>query len=96
MDFMDMLFKRYACPFPMLDETIASCRLHEFICHLISTINQENKEKVQWDFYLHKVFDKSYEKYLESIEPLPDLEETPANLEEQIKETMEIFNIELI
>ena len=79
----------------MLDEMIASCRLHEFIHHLIGTINQENKEKVQWEYYIHRVHDKSYSEYLESLEPVPEVKEPPANLEEQIKETMEIFDIEL-
>lgn len=94
---MDLLFKRYASPFSLLDEMIASCRLYDFICNLINTINQENKEKVQWEFYLHKVHDKSYAEFVESLEPDPEIEEeSPANLEEQIKETMDIFNIELI
>ena len=75
---------------------IASCRLHDFINHLVETINQENKEKVQWEYYLHRVHDKSYAEYLKSLELLPEVEdEPPANLEEQIKETMDIFNIEL-
>ena len=74
---------------------IASCRLHDFINHFIETINQENKEKVQWEYYLHRVHDKSYAEYLQSLEPLPDVEEPPINLEKQIKETMDIFNIEL-
>lgn len=74
---------------------ISSCMLHDFINHLIETINQENKEKVQWEYYLHRVHDKSYAEYLQSLEPLLDVEEPPINLEQQIKETMDIFNIEL-
>ena len=96
-----MLFKRYACPFPMLDEMISTYRFLDFISYLIKTVNRENKEKVQWDFFLHKVCDKSYGEFVEGLgleihESHPKTEVESSNLETTIKETIKIFNIELI
>lgn len=61
-----MLFKRYACPFDLMDEMIASCRFLDWICEFIQIQNEEETEKVQWEFFLHKVFDMTYQDYLDA------------------------------
>lgn len=61
---MDLLFKRYANPYLMLDEIILSNRLHDFVNEIVM-ITQE--EKI-WQFYLHKVTDKSYQDFREDLE----------------------------
>lgn len=61
---MDMIFKRYSCPFLLLDQYISSCRLNEFIVEFIKTTNEE----IMWDVWLHKVFDQSFADYKQNIE----------------------------
>ena len=65
---MDLLFKRYASPFLMLDEMIASNRFYEFIVEL-GEIRQEEAEEEQdkllWHFWLHNVEGKPFRAWKE-------------------------------
>lgn len=65
---MDMLSVRYACPFLLLDEFIHLEQLHDFVFETMKTISEEKKEQYQWEFFLHKVFDKTYEEFLNQAE----------------------------
>lgn len=65
---MDLLFKRYASPFSLLDGYIQTCRFSEFIDELISIVNKETEEKELWDFYLHRWYiEKSFPEFVEDI-----------------------------
>lgn len=57
---MDLLSKRYASPFLLLDEYIEAGCLTEFIEEFIEIVNQETEEQMMWEFFLHKVYDKSF------------------------------------
>lgn len=74
---MDRLFKRYADPFLFIDSLIISERFTEFVLELLEIENEE----MMWEFYLHKVYDKSYDEFKESIKPVPkeQLETTVQN-----------------
>ena len=61
---MDLLFKRYASPFVLLDNLILTNSLLSFITDLFNFIKEENEERVLWEFFLHKVFDKNWGDYL--------------------------------
>lgn len=61
---MDLLLQRYASPFFVLDEFIRLRQLHDFILGIMKVMLEEKKEKYRWEFFLHKVFDKTYEEYL--------------------------------
>ena len=56
---MDLLFKRYANPFLLLDNMITTGRFLEFILELIDI---QNDEKIH-DVWIHKVFDKSFDDF---------------------------------
>ena len=56
---MDLLFKRYASPFILLDNLILISSSSSFIDDLFKFINEEKGEQTNWEFFLHKVFDKS-------------------------------------
>lgn len=60
---MDALFSKYARPFDLLDGMIITGRLADFINEFW---NLENDRKA-WEFYLHKVYDKSYEDFRKSM-----------------------------
>ena len=65
---MDLLFKRYASPFVLLDNLISTNSSSQFIDELSNIIKEENEQKVQWEFFLHKVFDKSWGDFMREIE----------------------------
>ena len=54
---------------------IASGRLYEFVTEFISLEN----DRILWELYLHKVFDKSFEEFKSSFavtQPKEDIETT--------------------
>ena len=65
---MDLLSQRYASPFLLLDEFIRLNQLHEFICEVLETMAEEKVHKARWEFYLAKVYDMSFEAYVELCE----------------------------
>ena len=56
---MDLLFKRYASPFLLMDEMIAVGNLQDFITYLL----KDEQEALQWDVWLHKVHDMDFNTY---------------------------------
>ena len=67
---MDLLFTRYASPFVLLDGLILTNSLNNFVNEFFNIINEERKEKSQWEFFLHKVYDKSWSEFSNDIEQL--------------------------
>ena len=65
---MDLLAKRYASPFLVLDEFIRIHQLHDFVTEILKTIADEKIHDIRWQFYLHKVFDMTFEEYLRRCE----------------------------
>lgn len=60
---MDLLFKRYANPFLLLDIYLDQGRLLSFVKEFLEI----NNEVIQWEFYLAKVFDLSWEDYQKEL-----------------------------
>lgn len=60
---MDLLFKRYASPFILLDNLIATNSLSDFIDDFSKFISEET----QWEFFLHKVYDKSWKEFVDEL-----------------------------
>ena len=68
------------------------------MCEFIVEINDITAEEKHWDFYLHKVFDKSFADYLKEVEE-PKMPETAdmKQVETTVKDSMNIlenFNME--
>ena len=63
---MDLLFKRYASPFVLIDTLIATSGLYDFIKKLDEIVIEEKN----WEFFLHKIYDKSWEEFKEFKESL--------------------------
>lgn len=63
---MDLLFSRYASPFYLLDTYISVGSLSDFIIDLYESVNEDKL----WEFFLHKVYDKSWGEFLESTKPV--------------------------
>ena len=64
---MDLLFKRYASPFVLLDGFITTNSLNNFVDDFFDFVIEEQKEKTEWEFFLHKVYDKSWSEFSDSI-----------------------------
>ncbi len=56
---MDLLFKRYASPFPFINTLIFGGRFSEGVSKIYGFSNEDK----EWEFFLHKVFDKSFEDF---------------------------------
>ena len=60
---MDLLAQRYASPLLILDEFIRIHQLHDFVTETLKTIADEKIHDIRWQFYLHKVFDMTFEEF---------------------------------
>ena len=63
---MDLLFVRYASPFILLDNLIITNSLNSFVDDFFDFVNEERN----WEFFLHKVYDKSWSEFSDDIEQL--------------------------
>lgn len=61
---MDLLFKRYASPFSLLDGYIQTNRFTKFIRELYKVKAEEDR----WEFYIHRVWNQSYQDYCDALE----------------------------
>ena len=61
---MDRLFARYADPFSFINGMILSGRFHEFVISFWNTTQKEVNEEKSWEFYLHRVFEGSFEDFM--------------------------------
>ena len=65
---MDLLFTRYASPFVLLDNLLLTNSLDNFIVDLFDIINREREEQTQWEFFLHKVYNKSWKDFVDELD----------------------------
>lgn len=65
---MDLLSQRCANPYLVLDDFIRLGQLHEFSIETMKLIADEKIQNIRWDYYLHKVWDMSFEDYVASCE----------------------------
>lgn len=86
---MDLLFKRYADPFSLMDGYIQTSRLCEFIYVFI----EQKQEDDKWEYFIHKVWDgKSYSEFCESLQTSQGLQEmSDEDIETTIKKSMDIL-----
>ena len=64
---MDLLFKRYADPFSFINGMILTGRFREFVDSLWNTDEKEKNDQEVWEFFLHRVFDKSFDSFKEEL-----------------------------
>lgn len=83
---MDLLFHRYASPFLLLDQIIPAGDLSEFV----STLWEINEEEMQWQYFLAKVYDKSFEDFKKSMKPQRGM--TKKEIETTVLESMSMIN----
>ena len=92
---MDFLLQRYANPYPLLEGMISTGRLCEFVEEFIKTHNEEEEHKAEWEFWLHKIHDKSWAEFKESLNHTEKTEKaapTQAEMKETIQASMQMLN----
>ena len=65
---MDLLSQRYANPCFFMDGMIQTGRFTDFVTDFIKTINQEKEEQYDWEYFLHKVWEGTYEEFKKEIQ----------------------------
>ena len=65
---MDSLFKRYANPFLFMDGMIQTGRFEYFVRSFWKEIHEEEDEKTLWEYYIHRVFEGSFDDFRAGIE----------------------------
>lgn len=85
---MDLLFKRYADPFTLMDGYIRTSRF----CDFLHAVVKQQEEDDRWDYFKHKVWGKSYEEFCESVQTAQDLQGmSEDDIETTIKKSMDIL-----
>lgn len=86
---MDLLFTKYASPFLLLDGFILIGKFEEFIYEFLK-LDNDNK---LWDFYLHKVYGRSFIDFKNSLETTQSSNETSKEeIETTVKSSKNILN----
>lgn len=83
---MDLVFHRYASPFLLLDQVVNNDELSEFV-NMIWDVTEEERE---WEYFLAKVFDKSFEDFKQSVKP--QLPISKKELETTVNESWNMMN----
>lgn len=85
---MDRLFKRYACPFSLMDGYIQTSRFREFIHAFVAEMKEDDK----WEFFLHKVWDKNYDEWCNDLQNTQNEQAiTDDEIETTVKKSMNIL-----
>lgn len=67
-------------------------RLDEFVSEVINLHNEEYKDKTLWDVWLHRVFDKSYNEFVDGLEGQSKAAPTKEETASIIAETQNMLN----
>ena len=90
---MDLLYQRYASPFSFLDGIIQSGRFYDFVVYFDRTIAKEKEEKTLWEYYLHRVYDKSFEAWKEEMRnDLKNKNMSERTIETTVQDSVNILN----
>ena len=83
---MDLLFKRYASPFVLLDGLIMTNSLNSFVDDFFDFVKEDN----EWEYFLHKVYGQSWSDFVKSIEQSKNQE--PIDLGATLNKSKNILN----
>ena len=92
MKFWDLLYKRYGKPLELLQQMVEIGQLAEFINELVQIRNEELQEKTMWEYYLHRVYDMSFDEFMQQTKE-PEAPETMGKdrMVEIVKDSLDIL-----
>ena len=89
---MDLLYQRYASPFLFMDGMIETGRFSEFVDEFIKTYNKEKEEKLDWEYFLHKVYDMTFKEFKDHIKVNSETQNmTVRTIETTINDSLKIL-----
>lgn len=75
-----------------MDGMIQTGRFFDFVTNFVETVNKEKEEKFEWEFFLHKVFDQTYNEFKEDINTNRENQSMSAwTMEATVKNSMKIL-----
>lgn len=89
---MDLLSKRYASPFLLLDSYIETGCFEEFVDEFVKLHNQEQEEKTMWEIWLHRRHDLSWDEFVNLCKQPPQKPDKPVDFGTAIKESKNILD----
>lgn len=89
---MDEVAKRYSHPCFFMDGMIETGRFSEFVVDFVKTINQEKEDDLDWQFFLHKVWEKGFQEFKDEIKTNKDNQSmSKKTIEATVKDSMNIL-----
>ena len=78
----------------IIDKMILTRRFAEFVQEFVRITNKELVDQARWEFWLHRIFDMSFEEYLSKVDSTKETEEVLPDdvLEATIMDSMGIIN----
>lgn len=67
-------------------------QLNEFISEVVNLYNEEYKEKTLWEMWLHRVYDKSFAEFVETVEGTKKAAPTQEEVTNIVLETKAMLN----
>lgn len=75
----------------LLDRMTQTQRLEEFVEAFIRTHNEEQEDKTLWEIWLHRIFDKSFVEWKDSLNGQEKAAPTPEELRSIAQDSMNIL-----
>lgn len=77
----------------LLSQMLRTGQLTQFINNIVKITNEETLDEVKWDYWLHKVFDKSWDEYLSETKQPDEVDGTISEDRkvEIVKKSLEIL-----
>ena len=90
---MDQVSKRYSDPCFFMNGMIQSCRFEEFVSEFVKTVNEEKENELDWEFFLHKVYEGSFQDFRESLKTDKEHKNmTMKDIEATVQDSLSILN----
>lgn len=89
---MDQVSQRYSDPCFFMDGMIQTCVFSEFVREFIKTVNQEIEDKFDWEFFLHKVWEGTFQEFKDDIKTNKEHQNmSKRTIEATVKNSMDIL-----
>lgn len=75
----------------LLDRMISTGRLEEFVDEFVRIYNEEQEDKTLWEVWLHRIFDKSFSEFKNSLNQTEKAAPTPEELRSIAQDSMSIL-----
>lgn len=85
---MDLLFSRYASPFELLNQMIGMGSFSRFIDEFGEIRRREKEDRTEWEYFLHKVFGKSFNEFQEELREERSSRPDPAYTKKYVETTV--------